>query len=119
MDQHSRRIIGFGIHPSDVDGVAVCRMFNHAISGSDPPRLLSSDNDPLVIATGVGWWLGQTSQANTMPLATAGVIVVAFAKVWVVAFQFMELRHAPRWLRHGFDAWIIGICGTLMVILLR
>lgn len=54
-----------------------------------------------------------------MPLATAGVIVVAFAKVWVVAFQFMELRHAPRWLRHGFDAWIIGICSTLMVILLR
>jgi len=47
MDQHSRRIIGFGIHQGDVDGIALCRMFNHAISGTDPPRYLSSDNDPL------------------------------------------------------------------------
>jgi transposase InsO family protein len=41
------RIIGFGIHQGDVDGITVCKMFNHAISGSDPPRHLSSDNDPL------------------------------------------------------------------------
>ncbi len=47
MDQYSRSIIGFGIHQGDVDGIAVCRMFNHAISGSDPPRYLSTDNDPL------------------------------------------------------------------------
>ena len=47
MDQFSRRIIGFGIHQGDVDGIALCRMFNHAISGTDPPRYLSSDNDPL------------------------------------------------------------------------
>ena len=47
MDQYSRRIIGFGTHQGPVDGVALCSMFNHAISGSDPPRLLSSDNDPL------------------------------------------------------------------------
>jgi len=47
MDQYSRRIIGFGIRQGDVDGIALCRMFNHAISGSDPPRYLSSDNDPL------------------------------------------------------------------------
>ena len=47
MDQYSRRIIDFGIHQGPVDGVAVCRMLNHAISGTDPPRYLSSDNDPL------------------------------------------------------------------------
>ena len=47
IDQWSRRIIGFGIHQGDVDGIAVCKMFNHAISGADPPRYLSSDNDPL------------------------------------------------------------------------
>ena len=75
----------------------------------------------LVVATGVGWWLGQTGQATTdgVALATAGVIVVAFIKVWIVAFQFMELRHAPRWLRHAFDAWIIATCVALLVILLR
>ena len=47
MDQYSRRIIGFGIHQGNVDGIALCRMFNHGISGSDPPRYLSTDNDPL------------------------------------------------------------------------
>ena len=47
MDQFTRRIIGFGIHAGDVDGVALCRMFNRAISGKGAPRYLSSDHDPL------------------------------------------------------------------------
>jgi transposase InsO family protein len=47
MDQFTRRIIGFGIQPSDVDGQALCRMFNKAISAAGQPRYLSSDNDPL------------------------------------------------------------------------
>ena len=47
MDQYSRSIVGFGIHRGNVDGIALCRMFNQASSGRDPPRRLSSDNDPL------------------------------------------------------------------------
>jgi putative transposase len=47
MDQWSRRIIGFGIHRGNVDGIALCCMFNQATSGTDPPCYLSSDNDPL------------------------------------------------------------------------
>ena len=30
MDQFTRRIIGFGVHVGDVDGIALCRMFNEA-----------------------------------------------------------------------------------------
>ena len=71
----------------------------------------------LVVATGVGWWLGQTPQG--VALATAGVIIVAFIKVWIVGFQFMELRHAPRWLRHAFDAWIIIVSVALLLVCLR
>jgi hypothetical protein len=75
----------------------------------------------LVIATGLGWWLGQTDQGDmqVLSLATAGVIVVAFLKVWIVGFQFMELRHAPRWLRHAFDAWVVALCVALVVICLQ
>lgn len=75
----------------------------------------------LMVATGLGWWLGQAGKtgAQGMALATAGVIVVAFAKVWIVGFQFMELRHAPRWLRHAFDTWIIAVSVVLLVIYLR
>ena len=47
MDQYTRRIIGFAVHAGSVDGIALCCMFNEAISGAGPPRFLSSDNDPL------------------------------------------------------------------------
>ncbi|MGI9320718.1 MAG: hypothetical protein ACR2O5_04835 [Thiogranum sp.] len=47
MDQFTRRIIGFGAHTGDVDGVALCHMSNKAISTMDTPKYLSPDNDPL------------------------------------------------------------------------
>ena len=47
MDQCTQRIIGFGVHAGDVDGVALCRMFSTAISTRGAPKYLSSDNDPL------------------------------------------------------------------------
>jgi len=47
MDQFTRRIIGFGVHAGDVDGVSLCRMFNTAIFTRGIPRYHSSDNDPL------------------------------------------------------------------------
>jgi len=47
MDQYTRRIIGVGIHAGYVDGVALCCMFNTAISNKGFPRYLSSDNDLL------------------------------------------------------------------------
>lgn len=46
-DQFTRRIIGFGVHVGDVDGVALCRMFNKAVSTQSVPHYLSSDNDPI------------------------------------------------------------------------
>jgi len=49
MDQFTRRIIGFGEHAGDVDGVALCCMFNKAISRMGNPKYLSSDNDPLFL----------------------------------------------------------------------
>lgn len=48
MDQYTRRIIGFGLQAGAVDGIALCRMFTHAIRGHrSMPKYLSSDNDPL------------------------------------------------------------------------
>lgn len=47
MEQFTRRIIGFGVYAGDVDGVALCRLFNTAISTRCIPHYLSSDNDPL------------------------------------------------------------------------
>lgn len=47
MDVFTRRIIGFGVAPANLDGPGVCRMFNRAIARQRMPKYLSSDHDPL------------------------------------------------------------------------
>ena len=47
MDVFTRRIIGFGIAPTSIDGMSVCRMFNCATAGQPKPKYLSTDHDPL------------------------------------------------------------------------
>ena len=47
MDQCTRRIIGFAVHNDYVDGSTLCFMFNKVIQGSNLPKYLSSDHDPL------------------------------------------------------------------------
>ena len=47
MDVFTRRIIGFGVAPANIDGVSVCRMFNCAIAGHSTPKHLSTDHDLL------------------------------------------------------------------------
>jgi transposase InsO family protein len=47
MDQCTRRIIGFGVHPAPaIDGKALCRLFHQATSPIGSPHCLSSDHDP-------------------------------------------------------------------------
>ena len=47
MDVFTRRIIGFGVEHAYIDGVSVCRMFNHATAGQPLPKHVSTDHDPL------------------------------------------------------------------------
>ena len=47
MDQFTRRIVGFGVQRGNVDGPALCRMFNEATSGQGTPATISTDHDPL------------------------------------------------------------------------
>jgi putative transposase len=47
MDHFARQIVGVGAEAADIDGVALCRMFNQAISGKPLPKHLSTDDDPL------------------------------------------------------------------------
>lgn len=47
MDLFTRRIVGIGVEPAHIDGVAVCRMFNQARPGQPLPKHLSTDHDPL------------------------------------------------------------------------
>lgn len=96
MEHYTRRIVGFGVHVGHVDGITVCRMFNQAISGADPPRYLSSDNDPL--------FRFHRWQANLRILEITEIKTVPFTPV---SHPFVErligtirreyLDHSPFW----------------------
>ena len=47
LDLFTRRIVGFGVERTYIDGVAMCRMFNGAIAGQALPKRISTDHDPL------------------------------------------------------------------------
>ena len=47
MDVFTRRIVGFGVEPANIDGVSVCRMFTCATAGQAKPKRVSTDHDPL------------------------------------------------------------------------
>ncbi len=47
MDLFTRRLVGLSVAPAPIDGVRVCRMFNHALAAQPLPRYLSTDHDPL------------------------------------------------------------------------
>jgi putative transposase len=47
MDLFTRRFVGFGMALAPIDGLSVCRMFNHAVAAQPLPKYLSTDHDPL------------------------------------------------------------------------
>jgi hypothetical protein len=47
MDLFTRRIVGFGVESTCIDGISLCRMFYRASIGQRLPSNASSDNDPL------------------------------------------------------------------------
>ncbi len=84
MDQHSLRITGFGVHAGAVDGVALCRMFNHAIGDARTmPKCLSSEHDPLFVF--------ERWRANLRILDVAEIKTVPYVP-----------------LSHPFVEWLIG-----------
>ena len=74
----------------------------------------------LVIATLLAAHFAHTAQhrQSEAKFAVAGIIITAFAKIWLIGFQFMELKNAPRPLRHAFDLWVIVITSVLLKICL-
>lgn len=49
-------------------------------------------------------------------LARAAILAIAFGKAALVGLEFMELRHAPRFLRLPFLGWTVVVAGILLVL---
>ena len=62
----------------------------------------------LVGITLLTWLLSQQSGAafEKNQLITIGVLLVAALKCHLVIIQFMEVKHAPSWLRLSCAAWL-------------
>jgi hypothetical protein len=70
----------------------------------------------LMVATVVSWTLGTRHDVfgGGPRLATVGVLVIAFVKVFLVGRQFMELREAPRLLQLFFNGWCVVVCSVIV-----
>lgn len=47
------------------------------------------------------------------------ILLMGFIKVRLVVREFMEVRHAPGWLRHTFELWGLGASLLLVGLWLR
>ncbi len=63
----------------------------------------------LVGLTVVSWWLGFEHGSDSMWIIAA-LMVLAFAKVFLVGHSFMEVRTAPPILRRVFAWWCVAAC---------
>ncbi len=61
----------------------------------------------LILATLLSWCLGADHGIANHRIATALVMIVAFIKVRIVGFYFMELRDAPIQLRAMYDGYCV------------
>jgi hypothetical protein len=53
-----------------------------------------------------------TLRASTVVTVTA--ILIALVKVRIIFREFMEVRHAPAWLRRLTDAWVLLLGAALL-----
>ncbi|GAB3236811.1 cytochrome C oxidase subunit IV family protein [Mycolicibacterium hippocampi] len=71
--------------------------------------------------TVVSWWLApghSEDHASASVPITVTAILLGFIKGRVIIRYFMEVRDAPRWLRHSTDLWLAALWGAVLVIYL-
>ena len=56
--------------------------------------------------------LGGPGSITTVVTVTA--ILIALVKVRIIFREFMEVRHAPAWLRRLTDAWVLLVGAALL-----
>jgi hypothetical protein len=71
----------------------------------------------LVVATCVTWWLG-ADHPMARDLSASAAVVVAAAKVGLIAQDFMGLGTAPRRLSAVFYGWLSCVTVLCLVLIL-
>ncbi len=74
----------------------------------------------LIAMTFLAWWLGGEHGVAALGVKAvdAVILVLAFGKMCVVSYVFMEQRLAATWLRASFAAWYLVVGGALVAFYL-
>jgi hypothetical protein len=84
------------------------------------PRRVTVVFAGLVVATCMTWWLGSRPSPtdNASGLAAVLTILIAFAKIYFIGRDFMELRSAPLGLRAAFNVWVgaVAVAAVALVV---
>lgn len=69
----------------------------------------------LTAITLASWWISQGAGAayHTNMAVTLSVLLIAMVKVHFVVRYFMDVRHAPSWLKRTTSGWLILLFGVL------
>lgn len=71
----------------------------------------------LLVGATAAAYLTQLEAAHGYPRAAGSVILLlAFAKVWLIGMRYMELKYAPLALRLVYQGWVIAMGGTLIIL---
>ncbi|GAA0612401.1 hypothetical protein GCM10009547_13030 [Sporichthya brevicatena] len=72
----------------------------------------------LVGATLSSYAIGAEQAIDSTRVVAALVIGIGVAKVWLVAWRFMEIDRAPHWLRITIGTYCLGLFTLLMAVYL-
>jgi cytochrome c oxidase subunit IV len=70
----------------------------------------------LVTVTIVSWLTARDGGAAHVvnPTVTVIVLLIAAVKTLLVMWHFMEVRHAPRWLKVTTSSWLVALVALLL-----
>ena len=69
----------------------------------------------LSVITVASWWMGRNTGAayHVNEMVTLSVFLVAAIKSYFVLSHFMEVRHAPLWLKRTTLVWLVFLFAML------
>jgi hypothetical protein len=69
----------------------------------------------LMALTAASWWAGADRAVGVIgrDILMISILVLTFAKIYVVGYAFMELREAAPWLARTFAVWCVGLCAVM------
>ena len=74
----------------------------------------------LVGASFLSYWLGADHGIPIATLSAATVMLIGFAKAWLVGRYYMETRETTKALRTIFDAWVaattVATVGSILLL---